>query len=673
MLREPTGQDYPHTEAHPTPALTIDAGAVLETIPDGFFAVDREWRFVYVNGHAARLLRGDKNELLGRNLWHEFPDLVDTGFQAHLLAAAKSRSSWHFEEYYPPLGKWFEVRLHPTGEEYLSVYFQDVTAKKRTQEALRVSRERLDLVLSSVDVGLWYCDLPFDKLIWNEITKAHFGLPADAEVTIQTFYQRIHPEDRERTRREIEKSIGGHSPFDCEYRTIGLDEKQRWVRATGRPFYDASGKPVRFDGITVEITEYKELLAKERESSAETELLSRIGRMLAAELDLDKLVQAITDAATELTGAAFGSFFYNVTDRAGESYMLYTLSGAPREAFAGFPMPRNTDVFGPTFRGEGVVRSGDITKDPRYGHMAPYHGMPEGHLPVRSYLAVPVASRSGEVIGGLFFGHPEPDRFAANHERMVTSLAAHASIAMDNARLLESMESARVALERSNQELQQVAYIASHDLQEPLRTIASFSQLLNRQYGGKMGPDADELIRRVVDAASRMKTLIDDVLRYSSLSSNDGRFTALVDMERVVDWCVEELRGDIEEMSARVTRDRLPAITKGDRQQLRLLLSNLIGNALKYARPDAEPHIHVSAESAPDAVTFTVTDNGEGFDPQYADRIFGMFRRLHGQEVPGTGIGLALCRRIVELHGGKIWAEGRPGDGAKFHFTLPNN
>lgn len=672
MLREQTGQDYSQAEAHPTPALTIDAGAVLETITDGFYAVDREWRLVYVNGQAARLLRREKNELLGRNLWHEFPDVIGTGFEAHLLAAAKSRSSSHFEEYYPPLGKWFEVSLHPTGNEYLSVYFHDVTAKKTTEEALRVSRERLDLVLSSVDLGLWYCDLPFDKLIWNEITKAHFGLPANAEVTIQTFYQRIHPEDRERTRREIEESIGGHLPFDCEYRTIGLDGKQRWVRATGRPFYDASGNPERFDGITVEITEYKELLAKERESSAETELLSRIGRMLAAELDLDKLVQAITDAATELTGAAFGSFFYNIIDRTGESYMLYTLSGAPRDSFERFPMPRNTEVFGPTFRGEGVVRSGDITKDPRYGQMPPYHGMPEGHLPVRSYLAVPVVSRSGEVIGGLFFGHPEPDRFAVNHERMVTSLAAHASIAMDNARLLESMERARVALERSNQELQQVAYIASHDLQEPLRTIASFSQLLNRQYGGRMGSDADELIKRVVDAASRMKTLIDDVLRYSSLSSNEGRHPGVVDMERVVDWCVEELRGDIEEKGARVTRDRLPAITQGDRQQLRLLLSNLIGNALKYARPDAAPHIHVSAQSAPDAVTFTVTDNGQGFDPQYADRIFGMFQHLHGQEVPGTGIGLALCRRIVELHGGKIWAEARPGEGARFHFTLPN-
>src|SRR5439155_23250271 len=137
------------------------------------------------------------------------------------------------------------------------------------------------------------------------------------------------------------------------------------------------------------------------------EILNRAGSALAAETDLHALVQIVTDAGVELTGAEFGAFFYNVLNDSGESYMLYTLSGAPAEAFAKFPMPRNTAVFAPTFNGEGVVRSDDITADPRYGQNAPYHGRPPGHLPVRSYLAVPVVGRSGEVIGGLFFGHDE--------------------------------------------------------------------------------------------------------------------------------------------------------------------------------------------------------------------------------------------------------------------------
>jgi PAS domain S-box-containing protein len=181
--------------------------------------------------------------------------------------------------------------------------------------------------------------------------------------------------------------------------------------------------------------------ARALEDEARTlEALNRVGTAIAAELDLERAVQVVTDAATELTGAAFGSFFYNVIDERGESYTLYTLSGAPRAAFAGFTMPRNTAVFGPTFAGEGVVRVDDITKDPRYGQSAPYHGMPEGHLPVRSYLAAPVVSRSGEVLGGLFFGHPDTGVFTARAERLLTSIAAQAASAIDNARLYQAAQ-----------------------------------------------------------------------------------------------------------------------------------------------------------------------------------------------------------------------------------------
>jgi len=168
--------------------------------------------------------------------------------------------------------------------------------------------------------------------------------------------------------------------------------------------------------------------------------LIKVGAAVAAELDLEKAVQLVTDAATELTGAGLGAFFYNVLNDKGESYMLYTLSGVPREAFSKFPMPRNTAVFGPTFAGEGVVRSDDIMKDPRYGKSAPHYGQPKGHLPVHSYLAVPVISRSGEVIGGLFFGHPETGKFTAEHEEIVVGIAAQAAIAIDNARLYRAAQ-----------------------------------------------------------------------------------------------------------------------------------------------------------------------------------------------------------------------------------------
>jgi PAS domain S-box-containing protein len=176
------------------------------------------------------------------------------------------------------------------------------------------------------------------------------------------------------------------------------------------------------------------------EEAEALEALHKVSVAIAAESDLERMVQVVTDAATRLSGAAFGSFFYNVINDAGESYVLYTLSGAPREAFSKFPMPRNTEVFGPTFRGEGIVRSPDITKDPRFGRNPPYNGHPKGHLPVRSYLAAPVISRSGDVLGGLFFGHPQAGIFSERSERVVANIAAMAAIAFDKGRLYQAAQ-----------------------------------------------------------------------------------------------------------------------------------------------------------------------------------------------------------------------------------------
>ena len=205
-------------------------------------------------------------------------------------------------------------------------------------------------------------------------------------------------------------------------------------------------------------------VAELRQEARYLEILNDTGVAVAAERDLTTLVQTVTDAGVQLSHAEFGAFFYNVMREDGEAYTLYTLSGVPREAFAKFPMPRNTAIFEPTFRGRGPVRSDDILADPRYGKNAPHKGMPEGHLPVRSYLAVSVVSRSGEVLGGLFFGHSQPRVFTDRAERIVTGLAAQAAVAIDNARLhqanqqeIESRRQAEQELQRVNQTLEQRA------------------------------------------------------------------------------------------------------------------------------------------------------------------------------------------------------------------------
>ena len=208
------------------------------------------------------------------------------------------------------------------------------------------------------------------------------------------------------------------------------------------------------------------------------EIINRIGAAVAAESNLDIVVQTITDAAVELTGAEFGAFFYNLIGQQGESYMLYSLSGVPREAFADFPMPRNTAVFAPTFLGEGIVRSDDIRQDARYGHNAPHKGMPPGHLPVTSYLAVPVISQSGEVQGGLFFGHHLPGRFTAEHEKIMTGVAGHASIAIDNARLHHKAQREIAARTVAEGELRQLNATLEQRIEQRTEQIrAAFSEL----------------------------------------------------------------------------------------------------------------------------------------------------------------------------------------------------
>jgi PAS domain S-box-containing protein len=207
------------------------------------------------------------------------------------------------------------------------------------------------------------------------------------------------------------------------------------------------------------------------EESRSLQILNRCSVAIASDFDLERLVQTVTDAGVELSRAEFGAFFYNALDDKGESYTLYTLSGASREAFAKFPMPRNTLIFEPTFRGTGVVRSGDITKDPRYGKNPPYNGKPPGHLPVCSYLAVPVIARSGEVLGGLFFGHSKTDQFSELSERLIVSIATQASVAIENARLYQTTQQELAARTKAEAELQKL----NETLEE--RAIARARQL----------------------------------------------------------------------------------------------------------------------------------------------------------------------------------------------------
>jgi signal transduction histidine kinase len=297
---------------------------------------------------------------------------------------------------------------------------------------------------------------------------------------------------------------------------------------------------------------------------------------------------------------------------------------------------------------------------------------------LRSYLAAPVVSRSGEVLGVLVFGHPEPGKFTVQHEAILSGLAAQAAIAMDNARLFEEAQWAQSELKRSNEELRRAnadletfAYSASHDLQEPLRTMAISAQLLQRRCGMELPADARQILGYILEGAQRMEALIQDILAYSTATKYTGGPPPSVDSNKALAAAISNLDAVIKKDGATVTFGPLPVILAHENRLVQLF-QNLIGNALKYRREDA-PRVHISSVEREGWWVFSVVDNGIGIDRKFADYIFGLFKRLHNrQEHPGSGIGLAICQRIVEQYGGRIWLEDSvPGTGSTFCFTFP--
>jgi PAS domain S-box-containing protein len=364
---------------------------------------------------------------------------------------------------------------------------RNIVSPSRGQLALQ---QHLGEVEAASEIGAFVFDVSNEEWAWSPPVAGLFGFSGEnAPGPFGEWLQAVFVDDVQKIRRAIDLARDGAS-FYVEFRVKTAGGPLHWLAGKGQTG-DAGDNRRLLRGTFYDINERKQLearllaanemlearLAELREEARALEVLNRTGVAVGAELDLEHLVQTVTDAGVELTGAQFGAFFYNIIRPDGEAYTLYTLSGAPREVFAKFPMPRNTEVFEPTFRGRGPVRSADILVDPRYGKMEPYHGMPPGHLPVRSYLAVPVVSRTGEVLGGLFFGHGQPGIFTARVERILIGLAAYAAVAIDNSRLYQTSQqeiAARKEVEERLQELnrgleeralQRAAELASSTLQ----------------------------------------------------------------------------------------------------------------------------------------------------------------------------------------------------------------
>jgi signal transduction histidine kinase len=415
--------------------------------------------------------------------------------------------------------------------------------------------------------------------------------------------------------------------------------------------------------------------AEAEAARSELEALNRIGIALASQLDVEKIVQTVIDAATKLTRAQFGAFFYNVVDKQGEKLTLFTLSGASREAFEGFGHPRPTRIFDPTFYGTAIVRSDDITNDARYGQWEPFDGMPPGLLPVRSYLAVPVTSRTGDVLGGLFFAHSKVGVFDERAERLVQGIAGWAAIAMDNARLYEAERSARAQAEVANAAKSEFLANMSHELRTPLNAIGGYADLMIGEVRGPITEAQHADLERIKRNQQHLLGLINDILNFAKVEAGSVQFEP-------IEVSMNERLGELEALIAPQVQQKglhyeyvccdskFTAYTDPDR--LQQILLNLLSNAIKFTPVGGK--IAVVCRATKDFMKVRVTDTGPGIPRDKLDYIFEPFVQLargRSATVVGTGLGLAISRDLARAMGGDLTVHSRVGRGSTFILSLP--
>ncbi|MBV8784361.1 MAG: PAS domain S-box protein [Gammaproteobacteria bacterium] len=566
------------------------------------------------------------------------------------------------------------------------------------------------IVNSAVDTAIISLDRQARITSWSAGARRLLGW-SEAEMLGQTL-DRIFPSGSDQLEREIASAIAHGRGGGEEGWRIRKDGGQIWGSGEVTPIREGD-EIVGFVKILRDRTHQRQTEDAVREERRALEVLNRAGSALAAETDLHRLVQIVTDAGVELTGAEFGAFFYNVEDERGESYMLYTLSGAPAESFSKFPMPRNTEVFAPTFKGEGIVRSDDITKDRRYGRNAPRKGMPEGHLPVRSYLAVPVVARDGKVIGGLFFGHAAVGVFTERSERGLTGLAAEAAVAIDNVylsqaahkeiaertRAQEALRELNANLEREiaqrteqlraneealrqAQKMEAVGQLTggvAHDFNNILQVIVGNLELILRLVpadAGRIHRSAEQAI----NGARQASALTQRLLAFSRRQPLDPK---PVDVNLLLNGLSDLLDRSLgETVSVETVRGAGLWKIEADANALESAILNLAVNA-RDAMPQGgrltietmnayiDDNYAVShAEVLPGQyVLISVSDSGVGMDSQTLGRAFEPFftTKPVGQ---GTGLGLSQVYGFVKQSGGhiKIYSEVAQGTTVKIYL-----
>ena len=525
---------------------------------------------------------------------------------------------------------------------------------------------RLAAVVESSDDAIITKTLDGVITSWNRAAERMFGY-TEAEAVGRSVRMLIPDELQSEEDTVLARLRAGLSIDHYETIRQRKDGRRLSIPLTVSPIRDDAGEIIGASKIARDITEQVRLRQLAREHAEITEKLSEVGAVVASSLDRDTIVQKVTDTARQLTTADFGAFFYNVRDaESGDAYMLYTLSGAPKDAFSTFPHPRATAVFAPTFRRRDRPARRRHA-DPRFGQNPPFRGMPPGHLPVRSYLAVPVRGMRGDVLGGLFFGSARVGVFTGQHQRIAEGIAGWAAVALENSRLL-------VEARDANRMKDEFLAVLSHELRTPLNAIVGYSRLMR---GGLLS--GDKLTRGLETLernANWLTQIIDDVLDVSRIVSGKIRLDVQdVHLPVIVDHAVATVQPAADAKGVRIQTILDPGVgpISGDPDRLRQVLWNLLTNAVKFTGRGGR--VQVRLERVNSQVEMSVSDTGVGITPDFLPYVFERFRQADAgttRKTGGLGLGLAIVRHLVEMHGGAVEAASAGENaGSTFRVRLP--
>jgi PAS domain S-box-containing protein len=665
----PTGKEA--MESQPDPLTLRHLARVVESSDDAIVSKDLNGIIISWNRAAERIFGYSALEAVGQSIRMIIPADRQAEEDMVLARIRAGESVTHFETVRQRKDGTFvpiSLTVSPIHDESgrvigASKIARDITELAQAADATR----RLAAVVESSDDAIITKDLNSIITTWNAAASRIFGYTA-AEAIGQSVRMLIPPELQHEEDVVLAKIRSGERIDHYETIRVSKDGTRLNISLTVSPLRNERGEIVGASKVARDVTERAHLMALAQEHATNSEKLGEVGAIVASTLDREVIAQKVTDIATELTHAQFGAFFHNQTDpESDDTAEAYTLSGAAREAFAHFLQLRATALFAPTFHGEGPVRLDDVTEDPRYDRNAPHQGMPMGHLPVRSYLAVPVKGVEGEVLGGLFFGHSNAGVFTAQHERLAVGVAAWASVALENARLYEEVQVA-------NRTKDEFLAVLSHELRTPLNAIVGYSRLLR---GGILPADKVARGLETLDRNAALLTqIVEDVLDISRIVSGKIRLDVQpVELPLIVDNAVATIQPAADAKGVRVQTIVDPRVgpVSGDPSRLQQVVWNLVSNAVKFTPRKGRVQLHL--QRADSHVEVVVSDTGIGIRPEFLPHVFERFRQAEAgttRKTGGLGLGLSIVRHIVEMHGGTVEASSAgEGHGATFRVRLP--